>query len=74
MWGHAKNGYGGLVKKNNKFVLIKINQSICSNTLTYDLDLPEKIFDNGEYQDEQFIYVNHYGMNKIWFKKACQLY
>lgn len=73
MWGHAKNGYGGLVCKNDKFVLIKINGE-WGTTRTYDYELSDELFIDGEYQYKNFIFVNSEGMEKKWFKKACQIW
>tara|TARA_B100001093_G_C26363367_1_gene815505 strand:- start:108 stop:329 length:222 start_codon:yes stop_codon:yes gene_type:complete len=73
MWGHAKNGLGGLVRKNDKFVLIRINKD-WSHIRTYDVELSDELFNDGEYQNKDFVFVNSEGMEKKWFKKACQIW
>ena len=73
MWGHAKNGLGGLVRKNDKFVLIRI-QGEWTTTRTYDFELSDELFNDGEYQHKDFVFVNSEGMQKTWFKKSCQIW
>ena len=73
MWSHAKNGYGGLVRKNDKFVLIR-TKGEWGTTRTYDFELSDELFNDGEYQDNVFVFVNSEGMQKTWFKKACQIW
>lgn len=73
MWGHAKNGYGGLVRKNDKFVLIRINGE-WGTTRTYYYELSDELFNDGEYQNKDYFFVNSEGMKKKWFKRACQIW